>query len=103
MSTPDTDWKVDGALNKALIRFLPAYTDAPFGDAGILKVKALEGPLNRSHEAIYKWLRANRLTPGNARRIVALANSPENLKALKLLGNKPPEIHDFLPFFADAE
>lgn len=94
------NWK-DGALNKLLVHFLPAFTDAPFADGGDLKIDTLKKEVDRSHEAIYRWLRSGRLTIDNAKRLHGAALQPENLKALAALNRQPPTIRDFEPFYLE--
>lgn len=87
-----------GPLYKKLIEVLPAYVKDPFSESPELNVAKLISACNKSHEAVYKWLRKSRLTPNNAQQIVALANLPDNLKALKSLDRTPPTLKDLLQF-----
>lgn len=96
-SKASTDFTT-GPLYKKLVEVLPAYTKDPFGEAPELNVAKLISAVEKSHEAVYKWLRKSRLTPSNAQQIVALANRADNLKALTSLGRTPPTREDFLQF-----
>lgn len=96
-TTPRDDFTT-GPLYKKLIEVLPAYVKDPFSDAPELNVAKLIAAVQKSHEAVYKWLRKSRLTPNNAEQIVALANRPDNVNALTKLGRKPPTREDFLQF-----
>lgn len=91
--TTGRQWQ-NGALHRFMVSSLPAFC-SPGGD---LHVRSLTAKLNRSHEAIYRWLRSNQLTPENARAIHDLANSVENARLLKLAGRSAPKMKDFEPF-----
>lgn len=87
-----------GALYNFLMEIFPTHHTR----SGILDVKRLTRDLERSHEAIYKWLRkpddgskGPPLTPANARAICSLANTPENVAALAETDRQPPELRDF--------
>lgn len=85
-------------LYRALVDFLPFYLNK----RGNLNVRALKDDVGRSHETVYQWLRDNKLSPTNVKRLVEIAHRPENLAELKRLGRKPPENSDFSQFvFAD--
>lgn len=65
----------------------------------VLDVEALAGKLGMSREGLYKWLREGRiLSPRGASKVVELANTPDNLAALKKAGRKPPTKEDFARF-----
>lgn len=87
------DWTA-GPLYQFLLDNLPAYITP----LGVLDVQALKVPAERSHEAIYKWLRKGKLTPENARKVLEVMNGPKNVAALAENDRKPPKIEDFLPF-----
>lgn len=87
-----------GALYKTLVHYLPTFVQDPFGQEPTLNVQRLREATEKSHEAVYKWLRGSRLTPKNATVLVELANQEPNLKALATLSRKPPTIQDFTPF-----
>jgi hypothetical protein len=102
MATTKTDDFTKGALYKKLVEVLPAYAQDPFSKTPTLNVQRLREAVDKSHEAVYKWLRSSRLTPPNVDAIVELANSTVNLAALKQLGRKPPTREDFLQFVFTA-
>jgi hypothetical protein len=100
-TTDKNDWK-NGPLNKALIAALPAFvstTETPgITPSKSLNVQKLCAALEKSHEAIYKWLRQGKLTPRNAVQLINLANTPENVKLLKAEGRKPLKLEEFNSF-----
>lgn len=61
---------------------------------GRLDVPRLAARLSMSHEGVYKWLRTNRLTPDNAKRLVELAN--EGRRPLE--GRAWASLKEFHPF-----
>lgn len=80
-----------GPLYTFMMKYFPEHRTA----FEILDVLRLKDDLNRSHEAIYKWLRSSRLTPQNARAIMELAATEKNAAALAARGIAPPEIREF--------
>lgn len=70
------DWS-KGALYTFLTRIFPQHI-TPYNR---LDVQRLRKELNKSHEAVYKWLRSGRLTPDNASALLHLANNAENTAA----------------------
>jgi IS30 family transposase len=86
-------------LYDALVAMLPAYVKEPFSASPQLNIRKLHLAIEMSHEAVYRWLRAKRINPRNAQKLLDLASQPENLSALKKLGRKPPKIEDFAPFY----
>lgn len=96
--THDARWTT-GDLYLALVQHLPTFVDNPFSTPVRLNVGKLREALKRkSTEGIYKWLRSSKLTPAAAEAFVELANSDQNLDALKRLGRTPPKIADFTKF-----
>lgn len=87
------DWAT-GPLNEYLNQIFPLARTK----RGLLDVYGLRAPLGKTHESIYKWLRSSRLTPENASRLCAHANTPENVAALAADGRLPPTIEDFHRF-----
>lgn len=87
------DWATSSLYN-FLITIFPEHI-TPYN---VLDVRRLRTDLGKSHEAVYKWLRAGRVTPANARKLCEIANQPGNLAALKKLGRTPPQIRDFDAF-----
>jgi len=91
-----------GPLYKHLVAVLPAFVDNPFSDDPVLNVQKLREATGRSHEGVYKWLRASRLTAAGAKKLVTVANSAENRRALTALNREIPTIDSFARFvFAD--
>lgn len=84
-----------GPLYNALMQTFPGHVT----QLGVLDVQRLKRELEKSHEAIYKWLRQGKLTPDNARDIVRVAGSEANLAALAEAGRSPPTFEDFCRFF----
>ena len=66
-----------GPLYTFLTRIFPEHI-TPYNR---LDVQRLRKELNKSHEAVYKWLRSGRLTPDNASALLHLANNAENTAA----------------------
>lgn len=64
----------------------------------VVDVPRLAIEFEKSEEAIYKWFRAGRLTPPNARRFVELVNEPDNLAKLAKANRTPPCLNDFYEF-----
>lgn len=87
------DWTA-GPLYQFLLDILPTYITP----LGVLDVQGLKPMVGKSHEAIYKWLRHGKLKPDNARKLVELASTDENISLLQQAGREPPKIEDFLPF-----
>lgn len=87
-----------GPLYKTLVTFFPTMVKNPFEAEPRLNVQKLRKATEKSHEAVYKWLRTSSLTPKNATLLVELANREANLTALSALGRTPPAIQDFSPF-----
>jgi hypothetical protein len=83
-----------GPLYDLLVEGFPDYRTR----RGFFDVKRFHKELGKSHEAVYKWLRVNKLTPENATKIAALATALPNLEALEKLGRTPPTVQDFSPF-----
>lgn len=83
-------WK-DGALYKFLMETFPAHRSV----CQFLDVLQLARDLKKSHEAVYKWLRSSKLTPGNADAIRALAIAEPNAALLLAAGKPLPERKDF--------
>lgn len=67
-----------------------------------LDVERLGQDLNRSHEAVYKWLRSSRLDPKNAKAILELALTPANAAAIRKSGRTLPQTRDFDQFVYPA-
>ena len=88
------DWAA-GPLYTLMMEIFPDHRTK----LGVLDIPRLTGDLNKSHEAIYKWLRQGKMKPSNARAIIEAANSDENKEALAKAGRKVPEIEEFMPFF----
>jgi hypothetical protein len=87
-----------GPLYVKLATVLPAFVQDPFSATPKLKVLPLCAAINHSHEAVYRWLRSGKITPGGVTAIVAVANKPQNLSALKALDRVPPTREDFTDF-----
>lgn len=83
---------IRGPLYELLLQKLPVCRASD----GSLNVKTLHEAVNMSHEGVYKWLRANRLSGRAVDRLVELGATAEN-KAL-LRRTKPPTREDFLKF-----
>lgn len=83
------DW-ASGPLYTKLCDIFPLHRTP----SGVLDIQRLKGELRRSHEAIYKWLRNGKITPDNARNIIAAvaANPPD------VAGYVAPEFIDFASF-----
>lgn len=92
----------NGALYKWLVFILPTFVRDPFSDDPSLNVQELREAVGKSPETVYKWLRKNRLTTSNAKRIYSLSHSAENQKVLASLGRTPPVIRDFDRFVYGA-
>lgn len=92
----------DGLLHAKLVTVLPLYVRDPFSDAPRLDVPRLHRALKLSHEAVYRWLRSDRISPKNVERIVALSNADENRSILDKLGRTPPVLKDFSDFIFAA-
>lgn len=91
-----------GPLYKYLVQVLPAFVDNPFSADPALNVQKLREATGRSHEGVYKWLRASKLTPAAAKKLIEVAISPTNMDALHRLGRPIPKIEDLHGFvFAD--
>jgi len=86
-------------LYLSLVKCLPLYVDNPFSPLPVLNVKKLHTEMNKSHEGVYKWLRAGKVSPRNAQAIVELANRQDNVDALTRLDRSPPRLEDFVPHF----
>jgi hypothetical protein len=84
----------DSPLYLYLMQIFPRHVT----ERGALDVKKLKTDIKRSHERVYQWLRDSKLTPGNAKAICALANTPDNVAALTEAGRTPPVIEDFNRF-----
>lgn len=97
MTTDSQNWAT-GPLHNALVAVLPIFVKDPFSSAPRLDIPKLHPALSKSHETVYKWLRINRLNPRNAQALVDLANTEDNVAALKKLGRKPPRVEDFSSF-----
>ncbi len=88
-------WPADG-LHAKLCEILPTYRTR----RGALDVPRLGRELCKSEEAIYRWFRANNLKSSyNARDIIELANTPDNLDALVTNGGRPPRLEDLIRFY----
>lgn len=94
-------WK-NARLYTALLDLLPAFVTTaetpgqPIDRTiNVQKLRVALAP-ERSHEALYKWFRAGKLKPENARDLHVVATSVENVAALKANGRKPPSLQDFL-------
>lgn len=96
-STDTTKW-ADGPLHAALVKVLPTFVKEPFAPSPRINIPKLKVAVGKSHEAVYQWLRANRVTPRNAKKLVELANTDENVAVLAQLGRRPPVIEDFQRF-----
>ena len=68
----------DGALYKLLERIFPTYRSPR---DGVLDVAKLADDLELTTEAVYKWLRADRIPPKRARQVEALANKDKSARA----------------------
>jgi hypothetical protein len=66
-------WTAEGTLYALLMRALPKHHT----DSGILDVDKLALDLNKSREAIYKWLRSGNLTARNAAALLRLSTNIE--------------------------
>lgn len=88
----------NGPLYKHLVQVLPTFAKDPFATSPKLDVQKLNQAVGKSHEAVYKWLRAGKLTPANVKTLVELANRADNVAALKALGRNPPTREDFTTF-----
>ncbi len=97
MTTEAVHWST-GPLHTALVTALPTFVKEPFSASPKLNIPELKKAIGKSHEAVYKWLRTNRLNPKNAQKIVDLANTDGNIAALRHLGRKPPKIEEFNRF-----
>ena len=96
--TSETQNWATGPLHQALVAVLPLYVRELFSENPKLDVLKLHKDLGKSHEAVYQWMRVNRLLPRNAQLIVEVANRPDNVAALKMMGRKPPKVEDFSRF-----
>lgn len=65
---------------------------------GAIDVHKIREPLGKSHERIYQMLRKGQLTTQNARDLCDLANTADNVAALKEKDRNPPVLADFFPF-----
>lgn len=85
-----------GDLYQFLLEILPDHKTKRLA----LDVKKLrENPqIMKSHEAVYKWVRKNELTPEMAMALCNIANSQENRESLAREGRTPPSIQDFNRF-----
>ncbi|MGN5375827.1 hypothetical protein [Sphingomonas hankookensis] len=97
MTTETAHWST-GPLHAALVSCLPTFVKEPFSPAPKLNIPELKVAVGMSHEAVYGWLRRNRLNPRNAQKLVDLANTDANVAALRRLGRKAPKIEDFNRF-----
>ena len=91
------EWK-SGPLYKTLTAKLPAFC-YPSGD---LRMSDFHDAMGRSHEAVYKWLRASKITPTVAQRICDLSLDPRNVRLLREAGQPKPSIKDFTSFVFPA-
>ena len=64
-----------GPLYDVLRKTFPDYVDR-----GRLDVPEFAEALGMSHEGVYKWLRANKLTPKNAKRLAEMSEGRATLK-----------------------
>lgn len=94
-TAPLTEWD-NNPLNLFLKRILPLYVTPTFNRLDVHRLrKDLDPP--KSHEAIYKWLRSDKLTTSNVDALLRLANSPANLAARGARAKKLTH-QDFHPF-----
>ena len=97
----------DNALHTALVDALPFFVKEPFSPTPKLDIIKLHKALGLSHETVYKWMQNARLGIRrdaallNINRIVKAVNSEDNLRALTMLGRKPPTADAFLKFVFD--
>lgn len=89
----DREW-AKGPLYLFLMETFPEHKTA----MGVLDIQRLKVDLGKSHEAIYKWIRAGKLKPENANAIVALAGAEPNVTALAAVGRTPPKIEELVRF-----
>ena len=87
------DWATSPLYN-VLITIFPEHI-TPYN---VLDIRRLRTDLGKSHEAIYKWLRAGRVPSAAARKLCDIANGEDNIAALRKLGRTPPKIGDFDAF-----
>lgn len=71
------EW-TNGPLYKFMMDIFPSHRTI----CNYLDVLRLSRELNRSHEALYKWLRKGKLTPENAVLILNLATASPNAALL---------------------
>lgn len=84
---------IRGPLYELLLRKLPVCRE---GD-GTLNIKRLHEGVGMSHEGVYKWLRANRISPGGVEKVIELGKRDDNV-ALLPRREKAPERSDFVAF-----
>lgn len=84
--------KIRGPLYALLLRKLPVCRDTD----GTLNIKRLHEGVGMSHEGVYKWLRANRISPGGVDKVIERGQRPDNLALLRR--EKPPQRSDFADF-----
>ena len=70
-----------GPLYDLLRKALPAYR-TPSGRLNVPKLAKDLGADGMSREGVYKWLRANRLTPPNAKKLVDLGDGRLKIEQL---------------------
>lgn len=95
------EWS-NGALYLFLSKIFPDH-QTPYMRLDVRRLrKELQPPM--SHEGVYRWFRSGRLTPKNARALMDLANTPENVEARSRAGKTPAEItiRDFDTFVYPA-
>ena len=94
MASSRRDQWADGPLYTFLSEIFPTYRTV----LGKFDVLRLAQEMQRSPEAVYKWLRKREgrcLTPQNADRILELALQDDNVDALIAAGDVRPTIRDF--------
>ncbi len=88
MTTTTTD------LRDLLTRALPVFHHRGTS----LNIDGLASNLGMSRGGVYKWFKANRISPKGVRKILDLAANPENRRLLAETGTHPPAKEDFTPF-----
>lgn len=84
-----------GPLYKKMLEIFPEHLTP----LGVLDIQRLKVELEKSHEAIYKWLRQGKISPDNARDLIKVAALPENAAILAKHGRPAPVFEDFVSFF----
>jgi hypothetical protein len=88
------EWK-EGGLYMTVLGFLPDFRTK----RGKLDVRRLGSRIGKSAEAIYRWFRRDDLLDlDNARALITVASSEENVAALAQLNRRPPTLDDLIKF-----